>query len=1510
MKHYRNVRSDKSYYNNGKWDTVYSDDDIKRLAYYNIDLPHVVGIGTKIPFSKLSFGNSEGSGEHTTGKLLPGQITAIAMHEKSIEKALDGASTSTKYEGQDFVGLSFVEKIRSVRSTLDNTSASGLAIYSNKSNVEEDTALKTDQGIIYITDDKFVHVGGVPNGFDLIDKQEPAVLPGNIIQNQEGENVMTGPDILLDVSGSIHVNGFINFLKKGPNVSQLTDNPASQQTYDINSNKIVYVSDISKAEITRRAVPEGAIWVGWDKEEDSNGTRSLGLFPRLYIQRNGLNKKILTEDDNVGSNNNNNNNSNIEGFTWKGNDDDDNNKDGEHGFYVFRQPDTDSRPAQTLLNTYVGRHGINNDPDVFISSSTGTGNILPTLLTGTANGGIEERDPQNDRTPSALSVIGNLSVFDFTKGGSRGGQLTGKNDEIINNAKGILVSDIYKTNGESIDSTTSISQGELGSIYADRHIMIGGFSYDDSAAGDKIDSKFSYFTSAIDISGGISQRPVLRVITGDKGGTTLAKPGNDCKDSIIIGNIAAANFDRSNVESIIVGGGDLDNPTNNAAEVKGASRSIIMGTNNRVFDITNSLVVGNDLTVGNNTNNPIDGVVALGVGDVTVSNDERFVFATKDGNNNSVKALVIDKNAKVTINGPLQVTGEKILLEMQHVVAEDIGHELNGKEKTGVAAGNHETDSAGQLASTQGTTNNIHEGGMKLYLGAENDQDHFVQWTFDERNNVSSSYINNVHQGTELADRWTTALSSRKIGIAAAAAQVVNGKGLAGSEKFIVSNDGNLYIGPGGTIDINNDLDDDGESQAKFTVEASSGNVDLSGNLKVFGNINAGTNGNVTIAPNGTGKLIINSSGSLANNSSREEIQINGGYSSGGASFDISKNTAGAETTNLSISGKLTVDGDIDPTGLILEGSPGDYSSDSNKLVLYNDGGTLKYKVGSTTSTLAVGSSSGGGGGGQQTGGTIAFANDLKITGKNKIVYQQGDNDSAVIAHGAAGTYLKTGSESTAPSFAQIAYSEISSTPPTITTTQANNIVTNNGKVGYTDDLVKIALGSTGGAGGAVETITLKENGNNSRTISVGKAETAGESSNLILQGGEAKAGQGGNMDGGNIELRGGAPDGNGNQGDVLLAGNNVTLNSTILSLNNTIQSKTDNTTGKFILRGPPVTRATAADDIYIQGGNNTGTDAASRGGNVIIEGGPGGTNSFEGVIQLNTWVSNKTERNGITIAPNGTWNAAGASTGGGWGQVWLNRAIQSTSTTGGALRVDGGVGIGKNLHVGGTITSSGNLNVTGTITGDTSLTLDQTTITTAEIGVLDGVTHGTATASKALVVDSNKDIGNIRNLTVSGNIVSSGRVINKTPTTTITQNDSVNAGGNTVITPAQLINGFITLISGISGSNNLPSTNQQTLKLPTANAIKNLIGSTVLTVGHSFRFTIKNVLLTSATNNIAGNYLITNTGISLYANKNGGSTTVANSTDIQFWLSEFVCICTNASTPTFDVHQLWFKKT
>jgi len=110
------------------------------------------------------------------------------------------------------------------------------------------------------------------------------------------------------------------------------------------------------------------------------------------------------------------------------------------------------------------------------------------------------------------------------------------------------------------------------------------------------------------------------------------------------------------------------------------------------------------------------------------------------------------------------------------------------------------------------------------------------------------------------------------------------------------------------------------------------------------------------------------------------------------------------------------------------------------------------------------------------------------------------------------------------------------------------------------------------------------------------------------------------------------------------------------------------------------------------------------------------------------------------------------------------NRVITSSGTSGstlGSLEVTGttvlqdlsagATDISSTLNVAGAVTLSSTLDVTGTITANTSITLDSTTITTAELGVLDSVTPGTAAASKALVLDSNKDVGTIRNLTIDG---------------------------------------------------------------------------------------------------------------------------------------------------------------
>ena len=69
------------------------------------------------------------------------------------------------------------------------------------------------------------------------------------------------------------------------------------------------------------------------------------------------------------------------------------------------------------------------------------------------------------------------------------------------------------------------------------------------------------------------------------------------------------------------------------------------------------------------------------------------------------------------------------------------------------------------------------------------------------------------------------------------------------------------------------------------------------------------------------------------------------------------------------------------------------------------------------------------------------------------------------------------------------------------------------------------------------------------------------------------------------------------------------------------------------------------------------------------------------------------------------------------------------------------------------TIDMNGNLDLSGTLTCATSITVGSAALTEAELEKLDGITNGTVAASKAVVVDSNKDASGFRNITATGTV-------------------------------------------------------------------------------------------------------------------------------------------------------------
>ena len=99
-------------------------------------------------------------------------------------------------------------------------------------------------------------------------------------------------------------------------------------------------------------------------------------------------------------------------------------------------------------------------------------------------------------------------------------------------------------------------------------------------------------------------------------------------------------------------------------------------------------------------------------------------------------------------------------------------------------------------------------------------------------------------------------------------------------------------------------------------------------------------------------------------------------------------------------------------------------------------------------------------------------------------------------------------------------------------------------------------------------------------------------------------------------------------------------------------------------------------------------------------------------------------------------------------------------------------------------LTSVSTITASGSITG-TSFVIGSAEISEAELETIDGVTAGTVSASKAVVVDADKDITGFRNVTIAGNLTVSGTTTTVATTNTVVSDRLLELGNGTTGTPA-----------------------------------------------------------------------------------------------------------------------------
>ena len=586
----------------------------------------------------------------------------------------------------------------------------------------------------------------------------------------------------------------------------------------------------------------------------------------------------------------------------------------------------------------------------------------------------------------------------------------------------------------------NVSSGDNigGIIWAERQIAIG-----------KKSSTAITPISLLDIAGNIKNIPAITINSSNI---------NSATNSILIssnsniGNTEGTYTDVSNCfiigdntiygaeNSVIIGKSNTTG--SNVCDINCGKQVLIIGETNNLTNEINTIVIGKNNAVDSSGNNTDDN------GNIIFGENNTYKSKTDDGENNFIlgaENYLIDSEYSIITGNSNNVSGKNNLV---------VG--INNKIGDGSDITTTTTTNISNNSYVLGNNNTIKVDGKTVsntYIyGANNSYDA-----------TDSSFTDGFDSTTMIfGDRakinWTSDVSNQRFVFSTKEKFEDNGSGSNNGHVFTIDKLGNTVIEGDLTVKGNKSIVDLCGNDAAFNNlrvlndlsgnDASFNNLrvlnDLSGNDASFNEIvikntlktntlktntiQNDSDDHITISNTNSNRDIVfnTKSGATPTEAMRlvaneKEIKIYGGYAgSNGVTIDADG--------NLKMKGKLTVDGLIDPTGLVLtkqNGNPNSSDSSVNHLTLFFDetSGGLQYvtrnDAGDTETKVIATGSSGGGGGGAAIEGNAETASNLKKGTSRGVLHQTADKVTSILGYGSSnGKYLK--SNGSAPTWSDL----------------------------------------------------------------------------------------------------------------------------------------------------------------------------------------------------------------------------------------------------------------------------------------------------------------------------------------------------------------------------------------------------------------------------------------------------------------------------------------------------------